>query len=139
MKLTIADQAFSLCVRERADWCCERCHRPYPDRKGAGLHCSHYFGRRNHAVRYDPLNAACLCFGCHNYADDNHHIYAEWKHWQLDDLYDLLVEHANDTTRGKKAHKEVQAIAAHYRRELERMLEQRAAGITGRIEFADYF
>ncbi len=90
-------------------------------------------------MRYDPLNAACLCFGCHNYADDNHHIYAEWKHWHLGDLYDLLVEHANDTLRGKMARREVKAIAAHYRHELEWMLEQRTAGTVGRIEFADFF
>ncbi len=139
MKITQADKYFSLCVRERADWCCARCHRAYPDRKGIGLHASHYFGRRNYAVRFDPLNAEALDMGCHEYLDDNHHFYSEWKRSQLGDLYDLLVEHANDINRGRVAHKEIKQIAEHYKHEYEYLLEQRAKGITGRIEFADYF
>lgn len=90
-------------------------------------------------MRHDPLNSTCLCAGCHGYLDDNHHVYYAWKHSQLGDLYDLLVEHANDIMRGKTANREKKAIEAHYKKELEWMLEQRRAGVVGRIEFADYF
>jgi hypothetical protein len=29
------------------------------------LHCSHFHGRGNWAVRFDPDNAVALCYGCH--------------------------------------------------------------------------
>jgi hypothetical protein len=58
-----ADALFSLYVRRGG--LCERC--------GAieGLQCSHYISRRYLAVRYNPLNAECLCMRCHKYLTEH--------------------------------------------------------------------
>ena len=40
IKITPADTAFSKCVKERADWKCERCGTQYQE-GDRGLHCSH--------------------------------------------------------------------------------------------------
>ena len=38
---------------------CQRCS------KVENLQCAHIFGRRNYAVRWDLMNALCLCWYCH--------------------------------------------------------------------------
>jgi len=58
-----ADALFSLYVRRNGY--CERC--------GAteGLQCSHYISRSYYAVRFNPLNAECLCMRCHKYLTEH--------------------------------------------------------------------
>ncbi len=66
MKIDSADKYFSLYVRTRDNWTCQRCFTKYtPPTKG--LHCSHLMGRGKEATRYEPLNATALCHGCHSY------------------------------------------------------------------------
>lgn len=60
ISLTVADNIFSLLIRERAGHICQRCGR----RDGA-LHCSHHWSRRLKQLRWDPTNAFALCFQCH--------------------------------------------------------------------------
>jgi hypothetical protein len=69
VKRTTNDAKFSTYIRKRANWTCERCGRQFggPSR---GLHCAHFFGRQNIAVRHDPDNALSLCYGCHKYFDE---------------------------------------------------------------------
>lgn len=43
---------------------CEKCLKPY-DWKD--LQCSHFFGRKDKATRFDDTNLAGLCFYCHNH------------------------------------------------------------------------
>jgi len=43
---------------------CEKCLKPH-DWKD--LQCSHFFGRKDRATRYDAENLAGLCFYCHNH------------------------------------------------------------------------
>ena len=66
IKISKADKLFSLYIRDRANWRCERCHAQY-QYPTASLHCSHFWSRRCKSVRFDEDNAAALCFGCHNY------------------------------------------------------------------------
>jgi len=40
-----------------------------PDRRG--LHCHHFERRRKKSVRWDEDNGVSLCFGCHQYLDEN--------------------------------------------------------------------
>ncbi len=53
------DTAFSLIIRRRGQ--CEKCGR------GNNLQCSHIHTRTKMSVRWDILNAFCLCSGCHLY------------------------------------------------------------------------
>ena len=124
------DQWFSLCVRERAGWKCECCGKDYTptisENTGLpgnpGLHCSHYIGRANYAVRFDPYNAVAHCYGCHAKAEGNPHNFMKWTHDRLGVwLYDLLIEKSNNLILGKQARKEKQEIAQHYKAEFERI------------------
>ena len=137
---------FSLCVRERADWNCEACgkhYEPWYTAKGLpanpGLHCSHYIGRGNYAVRFDPYNANAHCYGCHAKFEGNPHAFMTWKFEKLGGhLYDILIEKSNSIELGKQARREKQEIAEHYKAEFERMRKLRSKGYVGRIEFRGY-
>ena len=139
IKITPADVWFSHCVRERAEWNCERCGTHYTPPTQA-LHCSHYEGRGNWATRFDPLNAISLCYGCHRLVGSRR---------LHDDLYvkifgesaqDIINEKRNNITLYKemKRTKGRGEIAKHYKSEYERMMGIRAEGVTGRIDFIGY-
>ena len=78
IKIDKADRAFSLYIRELADWYCERCGRQH-ERGSQGLHCSHYFGRQFEATRFYPDNADSLCRGCHGYFESDKEEYKQFK------------------------------------------------------------
>lgn len=124
IKKTPADNAFSNCVRERAGWCCERCGTYYPEGKRMGLHCSHFHGRGNWGVRFDPNNAFSHCFGCHRYFEANPHEFREWVAEKIGDgAYEMLLERKNDVSIGKMVRRTKGRgdIAKHYREELKKM------------------
>lgn len=137
IKITPADSAFSRCIRERANWACERCGgRPAP----GGLHCSHYHGRGKWAVRFEPMNGTSLCMGCHLYLSAHPSEHAAFQLVRLGNYcVSSLQEMANDLARGRAAKREAKAIAAHYRSEHMKMRVMRESGETGRIEFIGYF
>lgn len=137
MKTTTADMWFSRCVRERANWTCENCGKQYDD-KSMGLHCSHFIGRGNWAVRFDPLNADSHCYYCHSQFEGNPHKHTEWKKSRLKEVYEILIEKSNNLMLGKQNRRDVKHIAAHYRSEFMKMKEQRAEGKTGRLEFVGW-
>jgi len=60
IKIDKADRAFSLYIRERADWKCERCGN-----EPESLQNSHYFGRGRESTRFDPDNCSAVCYPCH--------------------------------------------------------------------------
>lgn len=140
------DFYFSLCVRERADWTCQRCgkfYAPWESTKGypanPGLHCSHYIGRANYATRFDPMNVDAHCYGCHAKFEGNPHIFRDWKREQLwPELYDILIEKSNNIMLGKQARQEKQAIAEHYKTQFEIMQTMRSKGALGRLNFQGY-
>lgn len=77
-----ADALFSLYIRTRDKWTCQRCgryHRP-PTR---ALHCAHHFGRWKESTRFDPDNCDALCHGCHSYFTANPREYVIWKEKRL--------------------------------------------------------
>lgn len=66
VRIDAADKAFSLYIRTRDNWTCQRCGKRYPPPTSA-LHCSHFVGRAKENTRFEPLNATSLCYGCHQY------------------------------------------------------------------------
>lgn len=143
MKRTPADDAFSRCVRERANWTCELCKTIHPDAQATGrsraLHCSHFIGRGNWSVRFDISNAFCHCYACHvrfgsdKYLQEKHYLEVFSEHEQL-----LLVEKKHNNQLGKLARKSQKEIAAHYKAEYGRMRKSRAGGCNGRLEFENW-
>lgn len=82
------DRLVSEYIRRRAGGCCERCGT-YHGWKG--LQTSHFIGRSNRAVRYDPDNLAALCYGCHSYFHGHPLEHVEWFKNRMGDAYDLLL------------------------------------------------
>lgn len=138
IKITPADSWFSKCVRERAEWKCERCGNQ-PNKQG--LHCSHYHGRGQWGVRFEPLNAFANCMGCHLYFEARPHEFSEWVRNKIgNDNYELLNELRNDINRGKEYRrtKGKGEISKHYKDQFEIMQWARESGVTGRIEFVGW-
>ena len=70
LKRSRADKLFSDYIRIRDNWTCQRCFITYEPPTQA-LHCSHWWGRGNKSVRFNPDNAIALCYGCHRYLGSN--------------------------------------------------------------------
>ena len=137
MKISPADQAFSKCVRERANWTCERCGSVH-EKGSMGLHCSHNFSRRHRTIRWEPLNALALCFTCHQWFGGSPYESGPWLGEFLGDgAMEILIE--KKSAKFKIPKSEEKAIGKHYREQLKDMEKKRNDGETGRIEFIGYF
>ena len=142
MKITPADMWFSRCIRERADWTCEYpgcCVRYEPPTQA--LYCSHFEGRGKWAVRFEPLNGIALCYGHHRIVGSSpktHNllhaeIFGNWAAAIVEEkAQNLELAKAMKRTKGKGE------IAKHYKAEYERMMQERAAGVRGRLEFVGF-
>jgi len=119
IKITAADRYFSLCVRKRAGWACERCGARHAPPTGA-LHCAHIMGRSSWSTRIDPDNAVSLCMGCHLYFTGRPAEFMRWIESRVG-LHNLerLRMLSRIPARGLK--RRVREIARHYRNEYDRM------------------
>ena len=144
VKIWAADDWFSKCVRERAEWKCEKCGTQYGP-SSSGLQCSHFHGRANYAVRFDPLNAFAHCTACHYEMEGNPHEFTLWAQEQLGEgAYTLLLEKKNQLDNGRFARRDVKQkakseISRHYREQFRALQEKRELGEMGRLEFIGYF
>lgn len=138
MKRSPADIAFSLCVRERSDWICERCQRDFKHNRGS-LHCSHVYTRGIRITRWSGMNAFAHCVGCHDYLGKNPLEFdRHFLEVRGEGQKELLMEKVRET-KLKIPKTEEKLIAKHYREQLEEMDQKRKDGVTGWIEFVDYF
>lgn len=130
------DKIFSMLVRERATWRCERCGKHHPPPTNA-LHCAHFYTRRARGTRWDPDGAAALCYGCHQHLDSHPE---EKKNFVLfllgEDKYDQL------TRRYNKPHKltkiQMEELYQHLKSEHERLQALREEGKVGWLNFCRY-
>ena len=137
MKISQADRWFSRCVREAADWTCDRCGTQY-EPKSQGLHCSHLYSRRHRATRWEPLNAVAHCYSCHQWYGGNPIESGIWAENHLGKgAAEILRDKHNQIVKIPKA--EEKLIAKHYLDEYLRLLDRRANGEAGRLEFTGYF
>ena len=131
------DIVFSLLVRERADWTCECCGKEFPERKGAGLHCSHYWGRRNRGTRWNGVNCFAHCFGCHQKLGSNPELFRTWVFKELGELlYDELTLRANAVMKYTPSDRK--EMKAHFSAQLEYLKKRRKNGATGYIDFSEW-
>ena len=78
-----ADKLFSEFIRSKGR--CERCG------KQENLQTSHIFSRRYLVTRWTPINANCLCAGCHRWWHDKPVEAVEWvKEYLGEDIYNEL-------------------------------------------------
>ena len=137
IKRTPLDAVFSDLIRERADWKCEVCGKDFPDRKGSGLHCSHYFGRRGASTRHHGDNCYSHCFGCHQKLGSNPHEFKAWVEGQLGETrYDDLVLRAHAPRKRNKA--ERKEMQEHFKAQLVYMRKRRMKGEVGLLQFVEW-
>jgi len=106
IKIDEADMLFSMYIRSRDSWTCQRCKRRFgvpteQDRNRSGLHNSHYYGRGKESTRFHPDNCDALCHGCHVIwgSRDREH-YRTFKMRQLgQDRFDLLFMQSQKTVK----------------------------------------
>jgi len=85
------DDLFSKIVKARDGYCCQHCGS---DTKQ--MQCAHFYSRSIKSVRWEPLNAVCLCAGCHlNFAHKEPHEFSQW-------FADRLGKFQFDALRAKK-------------------------------------
>ena len=132
--MTVADVAFSQCVKERANYCCERCGKSYRD-DDSGLDCSHVFSRRYKSIRYDPDNAMALCFHCHKF----------WWHSDPVDSGEWAIKKlGRDKIKALRKKREINIeydinkVAAYYNLTLSSMKKIREQEPIKRIEFESF-
>lgn len=131
------DIVFSNLIRERADWTCQVCGKEFPDRKGAGLHASHYWGRRGASTRWYGDNVWSHCFGCHQRLGSRPHEFRSWVFKQLGEpRYDELTLRANAPRKYSKADKKEMLV--HFKAQLEYIKRRRMQGEQGIIEFVEW-
>ena len=92
MKLDPLDKIFSTFIRQRAMsrvGGCERCLAQKSTYKQ--LQCSHFHGRARRSVRWDEMNCAGLCAGCHMYLSAHPLEHVEWfKNFIGEEEFNLL-------------------------------------------------
>jgi hypothetical protein len=113
IKRTPADAAFSNVVRMHVQRC-ERCYR-----SDGRLECAHLVGRRVAVLRWDLLNAVCLCHNCHRYFTEEPKAFSDWIEQEFPGRWEVLEEKRRALVKNNKATRA--EVAAHYRRELKRM------------------
>jgi len=120
IKITSADRYFSLCVRKRANWKCERCFLAYPPQPTQALHCAHFMSRGNWSVRFDPRNACSLDMGCHLYFGGRPAEFYDWYAARVGlDVVEEVKRLSKQPAHGIKKH--IRAIGQFYKREYDEM------------------
>lgn len=129
------DNVFSLCIRERSNWTCERCGKYFIEGSRQGLHCSHFYSRSYKGLRWFPGNACAHCFGCHQHLGGNPIEFVDFQQQYLgEEKFELLRIMARKPTKISKLDKEF--IHKHLLSEHKKMLLLRSEGEVGRIEFS---
>jgi len=127
IKRLAADSWFSRCVREAAKWKCQRCGAQH-DPGSQGLHCAHFMTRGKWATRFDPLNVAALCYGCHSFIDSRPYEKAQWfEDFLGKDVAQIIREKSENTKHGLK--KYLKEITKHYKAEHERIQQANLDGV----------
>lgn len=127
VKRLAADMWFSKCIREAAGWRCQRCGKQHHE-GSQGLHCAHFITRGKWATRFDPLNVASCCYGCHQYLDSRPYEKAQWFEEFLGmDVAQMIREKSENTQHGLK--KCLKEITKHYKAEHARIVQANRDGV----------
>ncbi len=100
----VADNKFSLWLRESRDYTCEVCGF-YEEPPTRHIQNSHYIGRSAKATRYDPENCDVLCSTCHaKWEGQKQYEYRDWKIKKMGkEAHDNLLVKARNSLGEKDA------------------------------------
>ena len=134
MKRDKRDAIFSLLIRERSSWCCERCGEFVVEGERQRLHCSHIVSRKFRRLRWEPINAVSHCAKCHSYLTDRPH---EFGLWVDEKLGKIIASRLTELSRpiGKYSKPMLEDIYQNLKASYKVMVDKRKDGETGRIEF----
>lgn len=108
-----ADAAFSNAIRLNRHHTCEHCGK-----SDGRMECAHIYGRRYKSVRWDTLNALCLCHHCHRTFTENPVDFTKWLQGYVGQGYlDILNEKRNQIFKTTEAARK--EIAKHYREQVK--------------------
>lgn len=115
IKRDAADAAFSDCIRFAKSYRCEHCGK-----NQGQMECAHIFGRANKSVRWDTLNALCLCHYCHRVFTAEPVAFTRWLEGYVGAGYlEILNEKKNRIQKTTAAYRK--EVAKHYRQQLRIM------------------
>lgn len=136
MKRTSLDGLMTEIVRLIYDDKCCRCGETI---RGANSQAAHFFSRRYNITRWHLDNILLLCAGCHRFVDsvDAEEKRAVWIRWLGMTRYEELRERFFQSPIRYKLHQQSE-IAAHYRREVERLTKLRRNGVTGYLDATSF-
>lgn len=110
-----ADAAFSNAIRFAQSYRCEHCKT-----QDGRMECAHIFGRASKSVRWDTMNALCLCHNCHRHFTAHPVEFTRWLDAYVGAGYlDILREKKNRIQKTTVAYRK--EIAKHYRDQLKLM------------------
>lgn len=131
IKITPADKAFADCVKEANNHTCVVCG------KVGRMECSHIHSRKHRTIRWCKDNAVPKCHTCHRWWHENPTEAGLWFVATFGQgIEDILLEKKRIKIKVSKL--EEKDIAAHYRKELKKLLAHRANGETGKLDFESW-
>ena len=131
------DKWVSLLCRERAEWICERCDRNFTATPGK-LDWSHLHSRTRLLIRWSPDNCFAHCKTCHRFFGSNAPHFNDWALERLGEGMMQILKEKSWATK-KPYRSERLEILAFYKDQYEKMMQQRADGVTGRIEWQGWY
>src|SRR3990167_7690933 len=128
------DAIFSLLIRERSSWLCERCGKQFSREDGQGLHCSHFISRRHRSTRWHPDNAAAHCFSCHQYLGEHPMEFTRWIEARLGQgRADIMMRYSQVVAKFSK--KDLESIYRFMKNAHWDMLDERSRSPRSRLNF----
>ena len=136
------DDIFSRCIRESANWTCQKSGLEDPEGQAKGrswgMQCCHIFGRRTVSMRWWPDNAICMNSRWHRYYTENPLLFDRFvRSLQGDAVIDALRERFNRKDI-KYTDKDRREIYEYFEKTFQSMREMRLDGETGRIHINPY-
>ena len=128
IKTTKIDAIFSLVIRTRDRWTCQRCGAYFPEGRRQGIHASHFVGRSAKATRFHLDNCCAHCHGCHAFLGSrplDFHAFIVERLGEERAMFMRLLGHS--TCKFTKA--DLQDIYAHFKDTHERQLRRRQDGL----------
>ena len=129
IKRDAADKWFSDCIRHRAGYACEHCHKQFLGLE-QGFECCHIYGRANKSTRWYPGNCVALCSGCHRRFTEHPMDFTSWVYRHFGHGHvDLLFEKRREIFKTTKSVRT--DISRHYRNEFRHMVKENSRDLVG--------
>lgn len=133
LKVSQTDKLFSLLVRMRDKFTCQRCGKK-TDGPSPYIQCAHFYGRKGISTRYDFENCVSLCGtigfpgGCHGYFSDHPNEFVDFMKKRLGpQKYDSLVIRAHTPIKNL----DEKLLRTAFKIELKRIENEEKARIIG--------